>query len=75
MLRWISIWVLALSDLSAILVGLEKACSSSSRRESGVIIDIGSQTVSNRQHLPTFLQQAHHCRFLAIAFAETKLVN
>jgi hypothetical protein len=29
--------------------------------------------VTNGQHHRTFLQQAHHCRFLAIAFAEIKL--
>jgi hypothetical protein len=34
---------------------------------------IGLFTVTNQQHLRTFLQQAHHRRFLAIAFAEIKL--
>jgi len=43
------------------------------RAESHVMIDIGLQTVTNQQHIGSFLQQGHHRRFLAIAFYEIRL--
>jgi hypothetical protein len=73
MLRWISTWVLAQFELSAILVGREKRCFHEWRPRIHVMTAIGLFTVTNRQHSRTFLQQGHHCRFLAIAFAEIRL--
>jgi len=73
MLRWISTWVLALFELSAILVSAEKLCFLQFRLRNHVMTVIGLFSVTNGQHHGTFLQQAHHCRFLAIAFAEIKL--
>jgi hypothetical protein len=73
MLRWISTWVLALFELSAILVSTEKLSFREFRPRNPVMTAIRLFTVTNGQHHGTFLQQAHHCRFLAIAFAEIKL--
>jgi cysteine sulfinate desulfinase/cysteine desulfurase-like protein len=73
MLRLIGILIQARLGLSAIVVGTEKACPSSSSRESHVMTAIGVFAVTNRQHARTFLQHSHYRRFLAIAFSEIKL--
>ena len=73
MLRWISTWVLALLELSAILVSAEKLSFLEFRLRNHDMTGDALFTVTNGQHCLTFLQHAHHCRFLAIAFSEIKL--
>jgi hypothetical protein len=73
MLRWKSTWVLAYSELSAILVAAEIAVSRDYRPRIHVTTATGLFTVTHRQQLRTFLQHGHYRRFLAIAFSEIKL--
>ena len=66
--------VLALAEISAILVGEAKGLFARAfvlRRLRRSKLDY--LPVATSQHLGTFLPQAHHRRFLAIAFDETKL--
>jgi hypothetical protein len=73
MLRWISVQVLAYSELLAILLARKIAVSCEFRSRIDVMTALGLFTVTNRQQLRTFLQQGHHRRFLAIALSEIKL--
>ena len=74
MLQWINAMALALAEISANLVREAKglfawAFALSWQRRS----KLDYLSVATPQHLGTFLPQAHHRRFLAIAFDEIKL--